>query len=118
MFFLMLDMTYQELNRLGIYGIYQYSFLRFVVEFDIWYMESMNTVDAFVQCFCRIQEDEKNQILGLDQACGSEYLLRKYENIISSFLEQYLFSEMKHEETSGEGIHIQSSKLEGVAFSF
>lgn len=118
--FLMLDMIYKELNRLGIYGVYQNSFLRFVVEFDIWYMESMNTVDAFVHCYRRIQEDEKKyQILGVNQICCSEYLLKKYENIITSSPEQYLFSETKNMKQLQEKEYIyKATNKKGWLFPF
>lgn len=96
--FLMLDMIFRELNRLGIYELYRHSFLRFVVEFEIWYMDSMNEKEAYAQCFYRIQEEEnKYQILQLDHSYCATYLQDKYERIVTNTLEQFLFSEVKVE---------------------
>lgn len=94
--FVMLDMIYQELIRLGLYEMYHVSFLRFTVGFVVWYMESMNTIEAYTKCFNRIREEEsKYHILQEEGLFCPEYLIVKYKNIILYTLEHYLFSEHK-----------------------
>lgn len=92
--FKMLLMIMNEMIRLGLYEVYQQSFLNRAVNFLAWYLESMHSSEAYKKCYNYIQTEMESQIGILNhdrEYYFYEYLYDWYKEINLVSLEEYLF---------------------------
>lgn len=92
--FKMLMLIKDEMDRLGIYQLYQQSFLNKVIDFAVWYLDSMHSFAACSSCYDYIQTELEPWlgILKHDRKyyfTGERYEQYKEINFLS--LAEYLF---------------------------
>ncbi|MCI8598700.1 MAG: glycosyltransferase family 2 protein [Lachnospiraceae bacterium] len=103
--FKMLLLIKDEMERLGIYKIYEQSFLNEVVNFTNWYLESLHTFQAYENSYLYIQNT-------LEKAVGimnhdREYYFQDglydwYREVYATSLAEYLFEKGKRLSQEGE----------------
>lgn len=110
--FKMLQLIMDEMNRLGIYEVYQQSFLNKAVDFLLWYLESMHSFEAYKNCYDYIQTDMEPQLGILSRDKGYYFkgdLYDWYQEINRSSLEEHLF---RKKESSYKELAAQRAVIE------
>ncbi len=92
--FKMLLLIKEELERSCLYEVFQQSFLNEVVEFVVWYIHSMHTLEAFKKCYLYTQMVIESEVEVLKYESDYYYrndLYNCYKKIVECPLEEYLF---------------------------
>lgn len=94
--FKMLLLIREELIRQNLYDIYEQSFLNRVVSLLAWYLDSMNSFEAYKNCYIYMQKSLEPQVEVLKHA--KEYYFQEefyhwYQKIITLPLDEYLYLE-------------------------
>ena len=114
--FKMLELTAKELGRQGLYSLYEKSFVGFAVEFQVWYLQSMNEKKAFYNCYQYIRnkmEPEFHFMRFPDGfLCGSSELAR-YHQVLELEFDELLFAILEEKEDN-----LQRSMKKGWVFPY
>ncbi len=94
--FKMLLMIKEEMEKLDIYEMYKQSFLNEVVNFLVWYLDSMHSFDAYGNCYQYIRTEM--ELAANVLSYGKEYYFKgdlydRYQKIIMLPLDEFLFIE-------------------------
>lgn len=92
--FKMLLLIRDEMMRVGIYSIYQQSYLNEVNNFLSWYLESLHSLEEYRKCHAYIRESLEPLLRGLSH--GSDYYFQKepydwFVQVNGLSFEEYLF---------------------------
>ncbi len=92
--FKMWSLIGEELKKQGLYKTYEQSFINELVYFLLWYLESMQTFEAFKNCYQYIQMIMEQEFGILDYGEGfffQKELYGWYRQVVRLPLEEYLF---------------------------
>lgn len=92
--FKMLRLIREELRKLGIYAVYEQSFISFAVEFQIYYLKSMYERKAFCHCYRYIKEVMEPEFKLADfpgQYLCSKKDAEQYRQVLNMDGEDFLF---------------------------
>ncbi len=96
--FKMWSLIGEELKRQGLFEIYEQSFMNELVYFLLWYLESMQTFEAFQNCYQYIRMVTEQEFGILDYGEGFFFqreLYKWYQGVIRLPLAEYLFRKEK-----------------------
>ena len=97
--FRMLNLIKEEMERCGIYSLYQSSFFTFVLSFVKWYMGAMNTTEAVKKSYSYIKQELEPEYKIMKyprEKILHPNLMEWYEKVNKYSLEEYLFLELKN----------------------
>jgi len=103
--FIMLESIAEELKVQGLYELYEKSFLNFWVNFSVWYLESMNTIEAYRNCYqriCSYNEVNKRILNLLENNCYYPHAYGLFKKVVEFELDVNLFERVKIHEKNNE----------------
>lgn len=115
--FEMLGLLQDELKFQGLYHLYERSFLNLLVDFEIFNLDSLKSIESYKKCYKKIKEqiDLNDKILASDQNSYfyNIYTLEKYKKIIRLEFESFLFEEFQRCQMSSK-----KNALKGWVFPY